>query len=170
MTGEQRRSSILAMLEGRKQPLSAGNIAKEFDVTRQIIVSDIAILRARGVGIRAEHRGYVLETSNAGFTKKIVCRHNEDNMLDELYAVVDNGGVLVDVSVEHDVYGEISATLGISSRFDADEFAKKYRASNSVQLSSLTGGVHMHTVSLPSEECYKRIIAALDEKGILVTD
>jgi len=171
MTGEQRRAGIMAMLEGRKQPLSAGNIAKEFDVTRQIIVSDIAILRAGGARIRAEHRGYVLEESAVGgITRKLICCHNDEDMLEEFYAVVDNGGVLVDVSVEHELYGEITAGLGISSRYDADEFMKKYRASSSAQLSSLTGGVHMHTVSLPSEDCYKRIVKALTEKGILVTD
>ncbi len=170
MTGEERRAAIMAMLDGRNQPLSAGNIAKEFDVTRQIIVSDIAILRASGARIRAEHRGYVLEgATSAGIVRRIVCRHNEDNLLDELYAVVDNGGVVVDVSVEHGLYGEITAHLGIASRYDADEFAKKCRASSSVQLASLTGGVHMHNISLPSDDCYNRIVNALAEKGILVT-
>ena len=139
-------------------------------VTRQIIVADIALLRAAGNNIRAEHRGYVLDRTIGEIRKKIVCKHPKENVVDEFYAIVDNGGKVIDVQVEHSIYGVISADMSISSRFDADEFVRNVSESGAAQLSDLTGGVHVHTIGVKDEVTFDRICSKLDELGILIKD
>ena len=89
-------------------------------------------------------------------------------VLDELYAVVDNGGYVIDVIVEHPVYGQLSGELNIHSRFDVDEFVRHVRESGASQLCDLTGGLHIHTLSLPDKNAYDRITRRLREMGILI--
>lgn len=167
MNGNERRSRILKILSAGEEAVTASRLAAEFGVTRQIIVSDIALLRANGHPIAAERRGYFLKRDD-GIYKTVICRHDVDGVQDEFYAVVDNGGKVLNVIVEHPVYGQISAELNISSRFDAEEFAQKSRQLNAAFLCDLTGGVHVHTLSVPDEAAYERIAKALDEKGILM--
>ena len=73
-------------------------------VSTSNIVADIALLRASGYPIRAEHKGYVLDKANInGKVKRIVVQHTKDEVKEELYAIVDNGGKVLDVIVEHSV-------------------------------------------------------------------
>ena len=169
MIGEERRSLILNELENVEGPISATTLAKKFSVTRQIIVADIALLRASGSLIRAEHKGYVFEKPyGSAIQKKIVCAHDKDGIRDELYAVVDNGGAVLDVVVEHSLYGAISAQLGISTRYGVDEFISRAESTGASQLSDLTGGIHIHTIAVNDEETFARICAKLDELGVLI--
>lgn len=169
MTGDERRNLILRELQGADAPVSATQFAKECAVTRQIIVADIAILRAAGHAIRSEHRGYVLcKDAAQGLVKKIVCQHTKEQVLDEFYAIVDNGGKVLNVQVEHSIYGLISAELIIASRYDAEEFVGKVSKVGASQLADLTGGVHIHTISVPEEGAFQRIRKRLWELGILV--
>jgi hypothetical protein len=170
MDGSQRREEILKILKQSNSPVSASMIAKKFKVSRQVIVGDIALLRAANAEISATPRGYILadENNNSPFLKKtIACRHSYKNMAEELYAIVDNGCGIIDVIVEHAVYGQISAQLQIFSRFDADCFIKKLSNNNALPLCDLTEGVHLHTISCESEEAYKRVTEVLNDKGIL---
>ena len=165
----ERRSKILELLQGREEPMSASSIAKKFSVSRQIIVGDIAILRAADHTITATPRGYILEKeTSGGRVYTIACRHTEENLVEELYTVVDNGGGLLDVIVEHPLYGQISGSLQIFSRYDVDLFLKKLRENRANPLSTLTGGIHLHTLSCPSPEVFARVRKALSEKGILL--
>ena len=141
---EKRKAAQHAVEESR--PLSATAIAKEFGVSRQIIVGDVALLRAAGENIAATPRGYVLQKERSSHTKTIACRHNDDNLLKELYIVVDNGCAVLDVTVEHPVYGQILGQLQIFSRYDADQFAKKLGENSAPPLCALTNGVHLHTI------------------------
>lgn len=171
MDGMQRRDEILKILKQSKNPVTAGVFAKKFKVSRQIIVGDIALLRAANAEISATPRGYILADNNGNnsmIKKTIACRHGRNNLEEELYAIVDNGCGIIDVIVEHAVYGQISGQLQIYSRFDADCFIKKLSKNNDLPLCNLTGGVHLHTISCQSEEAYKRVISALKEKGILL--
>ncbi len=170
MTGAIRRQNILAELNDATAPINATKLAEMNGVTRQIIVADIALLRAAGNNIRAEHRGYVLDRTFGEIRKKIVCKHPKENVVDEFYAIVDNGGKVIDVQVEHSIYGVISADMSISSRFEADEFVRNVSESGATQLSDLTGGVHVHTIGVKDEVTFDRICAKLDELGILVKD
>ncbi len=168
--GESRRQAILTDLTEADGPLNATRLAEKYGVTRQIIVADIALLRAAGAPIRAEHRGYVLDRGHSGITRQLVCRHSKEGVTDEFYAIVDNGGRVLDVQVEHSIYGTISAQLSIASRFDADEFVRLAGDTGASQLADLTGGVHIHTVCAPSEDALARIENKLSELGILVSD
>ena len=170
MTGTQRRQNVLAELNQATGPINATKLAEMNGVTRQIIVADIALLRAAGHNIRAEHRGYVLDRAADEMRKKIVCKHSKDGLLDEFYTIVDNGGKVIDVQVEHSIYGVISADMSVSSRFEADEFARAVSESGATQLSDLTGGIHVHTIAVKDESTFERICAKLDSLGILVKD
>ncbi len=170
MDAAERRRTIREQLKKADRPVSAGTFAKRLRVSRQIIVGDVALLRAAGVPIAATPRGYVMEGSRSrpGDTlHTIACRHTAANIAEELYTIVDNGCGVLDVIVEHAVYGQLSGQLQIFSRLDADDFLRKLSKSRSLPLCNLTGGVHLHTVSCPSEEAYRRMLAQLREKGIL---
>lgn len=169
MKAEARRKNIVARLISEGGPVSGGALAEEFGVSRQIIVADVALLRASGFPIRSEHRGYVLaREERPGLTRRIVCRHAKEDVCKEFYAIVDRGGRVRDVTVEHSVYGSISAPLLISSRTDADDFVRKTALSGASHLSDLTGGIHVHTLSVDSEEAFASICAALTDLGILI--
>ena len=76
-------------------------------------------------------------------------------------------GTVVDVAVENSLYGEIRANLNIANRYDADNFILQFRSTPDCLLSRMTGGVHLHTLSCPTPEAFRRIEAALDAKGLL---
>jgi len=169
MKNEQRRKAILKKLKASTTAISATVFADSFGVTRQIIVADIALLRASGYPIRAEHKGYVLEKAEKNdIIKRIVVKHRGDQLMDELYAIVDNGAKVIDVIVEHSVYGKISAELNLSSRYDVDKFLQKISESDANPLSDLTEGLHVHTLSLKDAESFDRIVECLKDLQILV--
>jgi uncharacterized protein len=169
MNAAQRREKIQDVLKQSERPVSAGAFAKLLEVSRQVIVGDVALLRAANVPIAATPRGYVMQNpeNRTGLIRTIACRHGRDNMAEELYAIVDNGCGVLDVIVEHAVYGQIAGQLQIFSRYDVDDFIKKLAKSGSLPLCDLTEGVHLHTLSCPSEEAYRRVTEALKEKNIL---
>lgn len=171
MDATQRREEIRKILGRSREPVSAATIASEVHVSRQIVVGDIALLRAGGADIQATPRGYILQTQDEkaadGPTYTIACRHSRENLAEELYAVVDNGGRLLDVIVEHPVYGQLTGKLHIFSRFDADAFMEKLAENNASILCDITDNVHLHTIVCRSEEDYRRILSVLEEKGIL---
>lgn len=170
MNAEERREAIVAALREQVGPVSAGALAGRFGVSRQVIVGDVALLRARDVPIFATPRGYVLEQAGRGrLLRTIACCHSGEEILaEELFTVVDFGGEVIDVIVEHPIYGQISGQLHIQNRFDVQCFLEKLRSGQAKALSSLTGGIHLHTISCPSEEIYERILQSLSQKGILL--
>ena len=169
MNGETRRNLIVSRLKEADKPISATSLAEEFSVTRQIIVADIALLRAAGHSILAEHRGYVLNSvDNNGILKRIVVKHDKDSVQDEFYAIVDNGGKVLDVIVEHLIYGMISVKLNIATRYDADTFVSAIHETGANPLSILTEGLHVHTVCVPDEKAFKRIVDRLTELKIYI--
>lgn len=169
MNGEQRRNLIIEKLEKLSSPVCATSLAEDFGVTRQIIVADIALLRASGMAIRSEHKGYILDKPDASvITKKIAVKHNKDMVTQELYAIVDNGGKVLDVIVEHSLYGKISAELNVFSRYDADRFTENINLTGANPLSLLTHGLHIHTIAVENEESYERIKEKLTQLDIFI--
>lgn len=163
----ERREEILRMLRESSGYINAAEFAAHFGVTRQIIISDIALLRANGHQIQAARKGYRLEDRDTGMICPVMCRHSSEQVLDELYTVVDNGGSVVSVVVEHPIYGQICADLNIDSRYDAQEFVSRMQSANASQLSDLTGGFHIHMLRVPDEACFARITDGLRAQGIL---
>ena len=56
MTGEERRQTIINLLKNSHQPVSGTSLAKTLQVSRQVIVQDIALLRAKNIDIQSTHR------------------------------------------------------------------------------------------------------------------
>lgn len=172
MTSEERRENITSILKNNKEPITAAALAKKFSVSRQVIVGDIALMRASGQKISATPRGYVLnsepEADDNVFT--IACLHDNDNMSKELYTIVDNGGTVLDVTVEHPIYGEISGELRISTRYDADMFLEKIKSNEAQPLMKLTGGIHIHRIKCGNEAAAHRIVEALKKENILLEE
>lgn len=168
MTTEERRKAIMETLRASATPCNASVLADTYGVSRQVIVTDIALLRAAGNSINATPRGYMLAREEAGIVRRIACRHNSYDTANELNLIVDNGCTVVDVVVEHPVYGELIGSLQLKSRYDVGQFMAK--SSQSQPLSALTGGVHLHTVACPDEEAFERICKALAEAGFLIAE
>lgn len=170
MKSDERRNLIIQTLSKCNSSISATSLANNFSVTRQIIVADIALLRASGYQIIADNKGYKLITANSDLIKRIAVQHSKDDVNNEFYAIVDNGGKVLDVIIEHQIYGKISVELNITSRYEADEFVKKLNNTNSHPLSILTQGLHIHTIEVPNNESFERIKLKLNELGILITE
>jgi len=170
MTSEERREKIEIELRNITDPITATALAKKFYVSRQIIVGDIALMRAAGLKISATPRGYVLnaEVENNENVYTIACCHDDINMAAELYAVVDNGGTLLDVTVEHPIYGQIVGQLLISSRYDADLFLEKVENNQAQPLMRLTGGIHLHTIKCSDKKTFNRIMKALQKENVIL--
>lgn len=83
---------------------------------------------------------------------------------------MDYGGKILDVIVEHPVYGEIKSPLQIASRYDLEEFLKNLEETDAEPLSALTEGVHIHTIEVESEEVLKKIKEKLLERNYLIRD
>lgn len=165
MTAIERRNAIYQVLSA-DTPISATALAGRFGVTRQVVVGDIALLRAEGRSVIATPRGYIIPVPD-GFLRTIACVHNAAQTRDELNAMVDCGCTVIDVVVEHPVYGQLTAPLAISSRYDVEQFIEKMAAASASPLSALTEGVHLHTLSCPDEQVFNHLRDKLREMGML---
>lgn len=168
MNTSERRERILEYLRQAAQPLSATALAQRLSVSRQIIVGDVALLRAAGEGITATPRGYVLDRPQAGRRYTVACLHSGGDMERELTLMVDQGCTVENVIVEHPVYGQLTGPLELSSRHDVSEFIRKVEENGARPLSALTDGIHLHTLRCPDEGAFERVRAALAEAGFLV--
>ena len=171
METENRRQQIFNLLENQHKPVSGTVLSRLFGVSRQVIVQDIALLRAENKNILSTNKGYVLfkQPDSSNCVKRVFrVKHDLVNMEEELNCIVDNGGIVLDVLVDHDLYGQISGQLQLHNRADVAEFIEKVKVSKSKPLKVLTGEIHYHTVEAKSEEILDRIQKKLDEKGMLI--
>ena len=179
MEGDERRRKIMEILRGEKAPVSGTGLAKTLGVSRQVIVQDVALLRATDKNILSTNKGYILFDAEKGIDRKkriyplfveriYKVKHEDEDILDELNTIVDFGGRVRDVVVEHGIYGQISADLIINSRADAEIFVKKVEKYKTKPLNNLTHGIHFHTVEADSEEILDRIETELEKKGYLI--
>lgn len=167
MDAQQRRMEIARRLQQADAPISATALAQELSVSRQIIVGDVALLRAGGMEITATPRGYLLPKAEETFLCTFACRHRSDQMEEELKAIVDQGCTVLDVIVEHPVYGQLTAPLHVSSRYDVEQFIARCRQSDAVPLSRLTEGLHLHTVACRDRQSAERVRRELEKLGFL---
>lgn len=172
MTGEERRMKILQKLQETDTPLSGTALAKAFHVSRQIIVQDIALMRAENYGIFSTNKGYLLrseKTENTQPKRVFFVKHNKDQVLEEFQTVIELGGKILDVAVEHELYGQICVDLLIETEADAKDFYDRLMNCRDNPLKVLTDDCHYHTVAAPSEKLLDLIEAELRSKGILYT-
>lgn len=168
MTGKERRIEILSSIKNAKSPLSGSVLAQNYHVSRQVIVQDIALLRASGYDIVSMNRGYLLNRREV--IKKVICTtHKDSEIEDELNTIVDMGGCVLDVFVEHDVYGELRAPLFIRSRRNVREFVAQISSGEASPLKNLTAGIHYHTIEADDDQVFELIEKDLAKKGYLIT-
>ena len=169
MDAASRRRAIADALSAGEGPVAASALGERFGVSRQIIVGDIALLRASGIEITATPRGYVLGTGGAaGLRRTIACVHGFEGMERELNIMVDNGCTVLDVVIEHAVYGQLTGELHLKSRRDVQEFMARSREAGGSPLSTLTGGIHTHTLLCPDEASLRRTMDELRAAGMLL--
>ncbi len=168
MNSQERRKEILRCLNASRGPVSAAALASRLGVSRQIIVGDVALLRAAGETVSATPRGYVL-TRDAGYVvRTVACTHSAQDMERELNIMVDNGCTVRDVIVEHPIYGQLAGALELKSRYDVRRFVSRTNQEEARPLSMLTNGIHLHTLLSPDEEAYERVLSELEREGLLV--
>ena len=131
MDARERRRAIMGVLEEAKEPVSGSALAREVGVSRQIVVQDIALLRA------------------------------------ELTSIVDAGGAVLNVIVNHRVYGKITADLDIRNRRDVERYLHDIESGKSFPLLTVTSGYHFHRIAAEDEQTLDEIEAMLKEKGYL---
>lgn len=166
MTGEQRRNKIVDILKNSDKPVSGTYLAKTLQVSRQVIVQDIALLRAKNMDISSTHRGYVL-FNKTDCVRVFKVKHENNEVEKELNLIVDLGGYIEDVFVYHKVYNIVKAELNINSRRDIKKYIKELESGHSTLLMNVTSGYHYHTVKAKSEEILDEIQEELAKAGFL---
>ena len=166
MKAEERRKGIINLLLSSEKPVSGGELASTFGVSRQIVVSDISILKASGYDILSTHSGYVIQKSPLE-ERVFKLYHTTSQTEDELNTIIDEGGTVVDVFVWHKVYGKLTANLNIYTHHHIKQFIEGVRTGKSSELMNITGGYHYHTVRADKKEILDRIFNKLNEKGYI---
>lgn len=167
MNGEERRQEILTMIQQNPEPISGSSLAKSFAVSRQVIVQDIALLRAAQNDIISTNRGYICKMP-VMVRRVIKVNHADTEIEEELNTVVDFGGVVEDVFVRHGVYGQLRAQLSIRSRIQVRALVEDIGNGKSSPLKNVTSGYHYHTILADSQQTLDLIEDELRKKGFLV--
>ena len=168
MTGTERRTKIVELIRNSEKPLSGTALAKQCDVSRQVIVQDIALIRASGYDIISTNRGYIILEPLAR-ERIFKVNHTDEQLEEELYSIIDLGGTVVNVMVNHRVYGHMEAELRINSRRKVEAFMEDIRSGKSSPLKNITSNYHYHKVAADSEETLDLIEDALRQKHFLVS-
>ena len=169
MTGQERRDAMIEIIQNSEKPVSGTALAKQFAVSRQVIVQDIALIRAAGYEVLSTHRGYLLGQKNS-VTRIFKVSHTDEEIADELNLIVDLGGKVLDVQINHKVYGRMKADLGIHSRKQVQDFVEEIRSGKSSPLKNITSNYHYHTVEADSEEVLDLIGEELNKRGYLINN
>lgn len=166
MKSLERRNQIMDLLTNSNNPIKGSELAKIYGVTRQIIVKDIAILRAAGKNIIATPDGYLYNKDSNKVRAVITVNHNADRTIEELKIVIKYGGIIEDVTINHPIYGKIKGDLMIKNLNNLNEFENNFN--NIKPLSNLTNGIHFHTILANSKEDMDKIKNELIEKSFLI--
>lgn len=169
--GDERRNFLLQVLKESIVPITGGDLAAKTNVSRQVIVGDITLLKAKNEPIIATSQGYLYLKQGTGvpsFERTIACRHTPEEAEKELNLLVDHGVMVKDVKIEHAVYGDLTASIMVSNRLEVKLFMEKIKSTKASFLSELTGGIHLHTISAANEKALDKAEAALKAEGILL--
>ena len=169
MKAAERRNAIASLLMSEKKPLSGSELSERFNISRQIIVNDISVLKNSGYDILSTHNGYILQKSPL-VERVFKVRHTVEETEGELECIVDLGGTVADVFVWHKVYGKIEAPLNIASRYHIRQYMQGVRSGKSIELMNITGGYHYHTIRASSDEILDKIGEALGALNYIVPE
>ncbi|MDP4097242.1 transcription repressor NadR [Paenibacillus sp. P96] len=173
LSGAERREKLLQWLK-ENSPLTGSELARRSSVSRQVIVQDITLLKARNEPIMATSQGYMYlakpEAADRLIERIVAVQHGPERTEEELQLIVDYGVTVKDVIVEHPVYGELTAPILASTRQDVHQFILRITSTKASYLSELTGGVHLHTLTAPDQERLDQACQALERAGFLLAD
>lgn len=168
MEGESRRNKIIEILSQAEKPVSGDKLAKAVNVSRQVIVQDMALLRANGVKIYSTNRGYIIEkTEDSMCCRVFKVTHSDEDTETEMNLIVDLGGHILDVFVYHRVYGIIRGDLKVKSRLDVRNYMEQIYSGKSSLLKNITSSYHYHTVAAESEQILDMIQKELADHHFL---
>lgn len=172
MNPEDRREKIMEILKSTDKAIKGSTLSEQFDVSRQVIVQDIALLRAEGFEVLATSKGYVIPKFDKGkILKTVVTRHfSVDEVKQELMIMIENGATIIDVVVNHPLYGDMRGVLDLNYKSEVDKFLEEVKQGRVEFLSSLTDGIHIHTIEVPNEESFRNIKDQLRACGYLVEE
>lgn len=168
MNGAERRNRIIDIISNEGGPVSGSRLAKQLEVSRQIIVQDIALLRAENAEIISTTKGYMIMGEKPKLSRVFTVVHTDAQIEEELNLIVDLGGKVKNVMVDHPIYGEIKADLVITSRQDVKDFVYKIKNSETAPLNKLTNGVHRHQIEAENTAVLDKIEEALRAKSYLI--
>ncbi|WP_112181475.1 MULTISPECIES: transcription repressor NadR [Paraliobacillus] len=171
MIGSERRVAILNWLKESIEALTGSELAEKAGVSRQVIVQDISLLKAKNEPIMATSQGYIYlvgEPQNKVFKRIIACEHGPEQTQEELECIVDQGATVSNVIIEHPVYGDLKASIMVSNRSEVAQFLDKIKATNAPYLLNLTNGVHLHTIEADQEEKLDAAYQKLKTLGIVI--
>ncbi|MTT32423.1 HTH domain-containing protein [Terrilactibacillus sp. BCM23-1] len=168
--GSDRRAYLLRLLKSNREPITGSELAKRTNVSRQVIVQDISLLKAKNHPIIATSQGYLFLSQSDSTTKQrvIACQHQLEDTQKELNIMVDCGAVVKNVTIDHPIYGELTGSLMIKNRLEVAHFIEKLKETNAPLLSTLTEGVHLHLIEAPTEDILNTVCSALAEAGYLL--
>lgn len=166
LSGQERREQIIKILKQSDKPIPGTELAKRMEVSRQVVVQDMALIRANGIEITSTNRGYIIQDENK-VSRVFKVIHTSDQVEEELNLYVDFGAVVEDVFVYHKVYGLIKVPMNIRSRRDVKKYLDGISSGKSSELMNLTSNYHYHTVSAESEEVLDQLQEELWERGYL---
>ncbi|HEX7064150.1 MAG TPA: transcription repressor NadR [Bacillales bacterium] len=169
--GEDRREFILSRLKKSTTPLTGKQLAEQTNVSRQVIVQDVSLLKARNEPIMATARGYLYlkqNEENRKIRKVIAVSHTPEETADELYTLVDLGITVLNVTVEHPIYGDLTGSLMLQNRRDVDLFLQQLQNTQASLLSVLTEGTHLHTLEADTQEQLDEACKTLKKAGYLL--
>lgn len=171
MIGTERRKLIIKWLKDTRKPITGGEFADKTNVSRQVIVQDVSLLKAKNEPIIATSQGYIYigdQTDQTSFRRVIPCLHTPEQTREELYIIVDHGVTVNDVKIEHPVYGDLTASIMVSNRKEVDQFINKIKETNASYLAMLTEGTHLHTIEADSTDKIEAACKELNEANMLL--
>ncbi|ANU23579.1 transcription repressor NadR [Planococcus donghaensis] len=172
LLGEQRRQFLLEKIKTANEPITGSDLAALTNVSRQVIVGDMTLLKAKGEPIIATSQGYLylMDRTTEKASRRIACRHLAEDTELELKLLVEAGVTVIDVSIEHPVYGELTAGVHVSNVQEVEAFMKRIRDTGASYLLELTDGTHLHTITGPDNETLDQAVNAMREHGFLLED
>ncbi|MFC4388367.1 transcription repressor NadR [Gracilibacillus marinus] len=168
LIGEERRNAICKWLQDATKPITGGELATKANVSRQVIVQDITLLKAQNHPIIATSNGYLyMQTEQKTIERVIACKHKGNETKEELYILVDHGVTVKDVIIEHPIYGDLRASVMVSTRLEVDQFITNIEQKNAPYLLELTDGIHNHTIAADDTEKLDQACHVLNQRGFL---
>lgn len=171
MSSARRQELIINSLKESSRPITGSEFSSKTNVSRQVIVQDVSILKAKNEPIIATSQGYIYLKKDADEDVKlqiIAVKHTPEQTRTELNIIVDHGVTVKDVKVEHAVYGDLTASVLVSNRTEVNQFVKKIEEKNATYLLSLTDGIHLHTLAADSLDKIEAACKDLSLAGILL--